>query len=306
MKKYQKRFIWSGVFFIMALSFSIVHWIKTPTKNSPSGVYNQISYICNENKTIDADFYEGKTIEPTNPNEPPIPGGSADVKLSNGRELNLKQTISADGVRYANQDESFIFWTKGNGALVLENNQEKNYIGCIMVKADTGGLSKIYQNNAMQFSLRYPENYTLDTSYKYQAFGPGKDINGVKFTIPATMVTGTNLGSDSYISVEQIPKTEKCTADMFLQTNVENKNQGVKEITENDTTYSLATNTGAAAGNRYEETVYALPGTNPCIVVRYFIHYGVFENYPTGTIKEFDKQAILSQFYKIRNTLVIN
>ncbi len=298
--------MWSGVFFVIALSFSIVHWIKAPTKNTPSGVYNQISYICNENKTIDANFYEGKTILPVNKDEPPIPGGSADIKLSDGREMNLKQTISADGVRYANPDESFIFWSKGNGALVLENNQEKSYIGCIIVKADTGGLSKVYQNNEMQFSLRYGDGYIVDQSYKYQAFGPGKDINGVKFTIPATMVTGTNLSTDSYISVEQIPKTEKCTADMFLQINAENKNQGVKEITENDMIYSLATNIDAAAGNRYEETVYALPGTNPCTAIRYFIHYGVFENYPAGTIKEFDKQAILNQFDKIRSTLVIN
>ena len=63
--------------------------------------------------------------------------------------------------------------------------------------------------------------------------------------------------------------------------------------------------TGAAAGNRYEETVYTLPGTNPCIAVRYFIHYGVFQNYPAGTVREFDQQALLASFDAIRHTLVI-
>jgi hypothetical protein len=68
----------------------------------------------------------------------------------------------------------------------------------------------------------------------------------------------------------------------------------------------VASTTGAAAGNRYEETVYAIPGTNPCVAVRYFVHYGVIENYPPGTVRQFDKQALLDQFDRIRRTLVVN
>ena len=70
-------------------------------------------------------------------------------------------------------------------------------------------------------------------------------------------------------------------------------------------TYSVASSTGAAAGNRYEETVYALPGTNHCIAVRYFIHYGVIENYPVGLVREFDKKSLLKEFDTIRRTLNI-
>jgi hypothetical protein len=70
--------------------------------------------------------------------------------------------------------------------------------------------------------------------------------------------------------------------------------------------YSVASSTGAAAGNRYDETVYALPGTNPCIAVRYFIHYGVIENYPAGTVRAFDEAALRSEFDAIRRTLINN
>jgi len=42
------------------------------------------------------------------------------IKLSDGRELSLPQAISASGARYANNDESFIFWNKGNGAFIEE------------------------------------------------------------------------------------------------------------------------------------------------------------------------------------------
>jgi len=48
-----------------------------------------------------------------------------------------------------------------------------------------------------------------------------------------------------------------------------------------------------AAGNRYEEQVWALKDSSPCFAVRYFIHSTVVENYPEGTVIEFDKPASL-------------
>jgi cytochrome b involved in lipid metabolism len=39
--------------------------------------------------------------------------------------------------------------------------------------------------------------------------------------------------------------------------------------------------------------------------VRYLVHYGVFENYPQGTIALFDKTGLLAQFDTIRKTLVL-
>lgn len=160
-------------------------------------------------------------------------------------------------------------------------------------------LPQVYSNGGMGFSLRLPSGYTTDESYRYQGFGPGRDISGIKFTIPASTATGTNLGSDSYLSVEEIPQTQDCTARLFLE-------QGtVHTVIDGDTTYSVASSTGAGAGNRYEETVYALSDTNPCVAVRYFVHYGVFENYAPGMVREFDKQALLTEFDTIRHTLVV-
>lgn len=43
------------------------------------------------------------------------------LTLSDGRTLTLPQALSADGGRYANTDESFVFWNKGNTAFVTEN-----------------------------------------------------------------------------------------------------------------------------------------------------------------------------------------
>jgi len=166
-------------------------------------------------------------------------------------------------------------------------------------KSTNQNLSQTYSNSAKGFSIRYPSDFTVDDTYKYQELGPGKDIPGVKFTIPLSMKTGTNLGSDSYVSVEEILKTQTCTASLFLD-------QGkTHALTDGNVTYSVASSTGAGAGNRYEETVYATPITDGCLAIRYFIHYSVLENYPLGTVKQFNKQALLNQFGAIRHSLII-
>lgn len=92
-----------------------------------------VSYSCKDSKTIDAEYYKG-TPPPVVPGQPPIPGGSIHLKLSDGRAMTLPQTTSADGSRYANKDESFIFWDKGDNALVLENNEQKSFVECVLKK----------------------------------------------------------------------------------------------------------------------------------------------------------------------------
>jgi membrane-bound inhibitor of C-type lysozyme len=299
---------------LIAIIFALIYIylpeksIKEPqsVSNEPvqtATLINTVLYSCNGGKTINTAYYQGENKPPAGPDMPPIPGGSVVLNLSDGRNMTLNQTISADGARYANPDESFVFWSKGEGALVLENNQEKSYIGCIVVKPELArqDLSQIYSSSTENFSLRYPAGCTVDESYSYQELGPGKDIYGVKFTIPESVATGTNLGTDSYVSVEQIPKTTICSANLFLDTKTKANN-----ITDGDTTYSFAASNGAGAGNRYEEAVYAIPGTNPCVAIRYFIHYSVLENYPAGTVKQFDEASIISEFDQIRNTLTVN
>ena len=69
---------------------------------------NQITsafFVCDDQKTINAVFFSGK----------------AELSLSDERNLILFQAISASGARYSNEDESFVFWNKGNTAFIEEN-----------------------------------------------------------------------------------------------------------------------------------------------------------------------------------------
>jgi membrane-bound inhibitor of C-type lysozyme len=76
-------------------------------------------FKCEAGKTIDATFY----------------ASSVDLKLSDGRSLVLPQAMSASGARYANEDESLVFWNKGDTAFITEGKDgEETYSGCVTGK----------------------------------------------------------------------------------------------------------------------------------------------------------------------------
>jgi membrane-bound inhibitor of C-type lysozyme len=82
------------------------------TENIISAVFN-----CDKGITIKADF---------NNNQP----RKVSLEISDGRKIELPQAISASGARYANTDESFVFWNKGDTAFVQENGTT-TITGCL-------------------------------------------------------------------------------------------------------------------------------------------------------------------------------
>lgn len=156
-----------------------------------------------------------------------------------------------------------------------------------------------FASSTMGISIKYPQGYTVDDKFANTSVSPTKPILGVKFTIPAQVATGTNLAADSFISVEQLPRANACTGDIFLAANVK-----AVPVTDGAVSYSVATSSDAGAGNRYDEYVFALTGSKPCTAVRYHIHSTAIGNYPEGTVREFNAQALLGEFDSIRTSLV--
>lgn len=156
-----------------------------------------------------------------------------------------------------------------------------------------------YQDPGGVYSISYPAGYRAE-QYVYQAL-PERSIPGTRFSIPASLSAGTNLSPDSYVSVEVMPGAiNSCSAQIYLASPV---HEGFVDVGEHR--YSVASSMEAAAGNRYEERVYATPIDGGCIGVRYFIHYGAIENYPKGAVTNFDRQALSAQFDTIRQSLVL-
>lgn len=75
-------------------------------------------FTCDEGKSISATFY-------------PDDDKYVDLVLSDQRAMSVPRAISASGARYAKEDESFVFWNKGDTAFVTENDTT-TFSGCVM------------------------------------------------------------------------------------------------------------------------------------------------------------------------------
>jgi membrane-bound inhibitor of C-type lysozyme len=79
----------------------------------------EAQFACHGGKTIAATFYPD----------------SVALKLSDGRTLKVPQAMSGSGARYANADESFVFWNKGDTAFITEGaGTKETYGGYVVAK----------------------------------------------------------------------------------------------------------------------------------------------------------------------------
>lgn len=112
--------------FVLALSLLTT---GAALAQAPSPVAT-VQYGCAEGKTLVAEYFDGPTR--TAPDGRPIPGGRVVVTLADGKKLTLPQTLSGSGIRYANEGETFVFWSKGDTAFVEEGrNQAVTYKDCV-------------------------------------------------------------------------------------------------------------------------------------------------------------------------------
>ena len=174
--------------------------------------------------------------------------------------------------------------------------------GCLLLLAGCGSTPAGWHNfrdAALGYTISYPPGWRIDTHYTYSTLGPGREIRGVAIHIPAAMARGTNLSSfDTAISVETLPGP--CNAARFLDAP-----QNARTVKENGITYLVAQGEDAGAGNLYQETIHAVADSQPCLAVRSFIHSTNIANYDPGTVRPFDRAALLSWFDRIRRTLVL-
>lgn len=154
------------------------------------------------------------------------------------------------------------------------------------------------QYEAPSFTVSLPEGYLVEELYLHD-IRPGLQSAGVRFYVDPKAATGTNLGQDSGVSLEQIPTLSSCNPAAYLDGEHE-----VTTVVEEGKTFALATSSGAGAGNFYEEWVYVrTDNAGVCPAVRYTLHTTALQNYPEGTVKEYDREALLEEFDKIRLSL---
>lgn len=84
-------------------------------KNEPTEEIISAFFTCVGNKNIRVSFHNQK--------DEAKKSNYVELLLSDGRQFILPQAISADGARYASEDESRIFWNKGDGAFLEESGR---------------------------------------------------------------------------------------------------------------------------------------------------------------------------------------
>jgi membrane-bound inhibitor of C-type lysozyme len=87
-----------------------------PTAAAPAQKSIRARFVCSGGRSIEATFVSGANSH-------------VQLVLSDGRKLSVPQARSASGARYANADESFVFWNKGNTAFIEEAGKT-TYGGC--------------------------------------------------------------------------------------------------------------------------------------------------------------------------------
>lgn len=111
---------------LVGVVFVLKNWQKTPVvQNDNNQIINSVVFTCDNEKTINAIFFKDKV----------------ELSLSDTRNMFLMQAISASGARYANSDESFVFWNKGDTAFITENNKI-TFENCI-IKKEIADLIKV-------------------------------------------------------------------------------------------------------------------------------------------------------------------
>ncbi len=160
----------------------------------------------------------------------------------------------------------------------------------------------LYVNEDKGISFYYPEGYSIDEAYVYSDLALGKQVTGVKLTIPADLAMGTNLSTDTAISIETADVSKDlCTPAQFLSLSSDSQTTVVGPTGIQYLTSSLS---DAGAGNRYKELVYTVVGSEPCRAIRYFIHSSAIDNYEPGTVQEFNEATLISSFDTIRDSLI--
>ncbi len=146
----------------------------------------------------------------------------------------------------------------------------------------------LFTSEAYAFSVRYPSGFTPREGYRYEALGPGREISGVAFRVPAVLTDGTNLSEDSSLSVEVIEDAPACGAGLFV-------GEGAEVTARTDArgrVWSAAEAGDAGAGNQYQFRVSALASGSRCYGLRLFTHTTRLENYDPGTVAPYDAAAL--------------
>ncbi len=294
----------TGLVALVVIAFGV--WYVTSKarilEKGTDKLINTALYTCDGGKTITASFYEGPPAPMPKPGEPPTSNDSVVLTFESGSSIMLGRTVSADGGRYVNTDESFVFWDKGNNALVLQNGAEKDYTGCMT--GDGGALQTVSTGKGITFS--YPDDFGLATmpeqvlaksyippcneGFNYCLYYDGADYQGTNFESAGIGITArTDLSTSTCLSAPPLGYTRPLVTTTTVNAAYAASVMGPAG--------------DAGAGHYAAGSVYRLLFGNTCYEFETRIGETQFANYPPGAILQFTDAARTTLQQRLRNIL---
>lgn len=278
-----KPSIWISIFVIIVIALGIYVYtaapktvVAPPTATSTTA----LSFYCQDGKTIQAQFATD----------------SVSLSLSDGRTLDIPQTVSGSGVRYESTTTGADILFSGKGDyMTLSEGGATTYGPCVAahVSASDAPGYNTYANQAQTFTFAYPTNFVIgaaDASYTpgWSAQATTSGLILATIEVPKTVQSGTNFGDAKFT----VGTSADPSAVALCTTNPAGSRGTATTTSIGGIAMEKLTFSDAAAGNRYDTTSYRFVQDNQCYAVEYTIHYGVLENYPKGSVKAFDEKGL--------------
>ncbi|MFA5062047.1 MAG: hypothetical protein WC526_02790 [Patescibacteria group bacterium] len=152
-----------------------------------------------------------------------------------------------------------------------------------------------YASTKDGYKISYPPEFNLKDD---NIFLVDHNATGTEIDFPSTYTTGTNL-REAYVGITN--RKVATPADCYASFNGGENSSST--VTINGITFNKIDESGAGAGNYYEDVRYAVVKGDSCYNVALFMHSVQRLNYPEETRPaEFDRAAVTNIFDEIMKT----
>jgi membrane-bound inhibitor of C-type lysozyme len=273
-----------GLAIVVIVAAILIYFVYGAPPASPTGTTNgPVTFYCGSNNTFTATFATSSVM----------------IMFPDGSMQTLPQTMSGSGIRYeaTSTGADLLFVGKGDYGSFTNSasTTDTRYAQCTAANVSPSSTSGFdtYPDLSKTFTFQFPTDFSvagIEPGYGPNWSAPATTTGMVlaEIDVPQSYEPGTNFGN-AWLTVGTSADSQ-AVAD--CTTNLEGQQATSTPVTIGGVNYTVLAFAGAGAGNRYDTTSYRTVKDGQCYAIEYTIHYGVFENYPKGSVKQFDEQKV--------------
>jgi hypothetical protein len=169
-------------------------------------------------------------------------------------------------------------------------------------RASAAETTTTYTDPQYGFSLSYPVKAAVETDAQENGQLDMIPVAAVVVSPNLAAFQGTNLG-DASVSVGVSANAAIVAACAAATAAQGEKPAGT--VTLGSVKFARFTFEDAAMGNRYASTLYRAVDGGACYEIAEFLHWAAIENFPAGSVKEFDRPKIEAQLRAITRSFAL-